>query len=351
MRPPRKQYLNPEVRPSTNQLCSQTRHHDNFVSPLPYFSHRTSPSTPNTLTSSSSSSLPFSTLLSTALRIFAQVGDGHVEDSIPIVHFHILLFLKTCSSPCTSPQHTLHIATVPQHAHSPCFPPLSIPRTSHRTQSTTKTCLSLPSPSSLPVPFPLCIPTTLCPTSHQQSTIHPAKLLGKAAQQSFPSTPTFCTRSTRLPPHCQHKTSTIFVNPTVNLQPFPNITLNCTIPFPFLLAVPFCRRPLVSSSPSSPLLSSPSSFLLSSPSPSLVTTASPNLFISHTRNHRPHHTSSTTLSARAPFLKALAPPCLPFKGSSPSQPSMLNTTQSTYTLNLRLAEAQKEEESGKCSVS
>lgn len=252
------------MRPSTNQLCPQTRHHDNPVSPLSHFSRRTFPSSQNNLTSSSSSSLPFSSNTRPSRRRLRSETHTHRSFSHPPPPRNAQLTSHITTN-------ILNIATVPQQAHSPSFPPLSIPRTSQRTKLTTKTTFISSLPSCLP-PHRSAAPS---PPSHQPSTIRLVKLLGKAAQQSLPSTASFCTRSTRLPHQCQHKTiNHLFVNPIVKLEPFPNNTLNGTNPFPFLLpTVPF-------SLPRNPLFSS--SF------PCLLTTASS---FPHTRAIT-HHTTS-----------------------------------------------------------
>lgn len=163
MRTPRKQDLDPGARPSTNQPRSQTRHHDNSVSPLPCLSHRTFPSSQNTLTSSTSSSLPFSTLFSTSLRIIVLVGDGDVDQTTPTLDFDTLLYLSTRSSPRTSPQTPFTLQPFPSILTLPAFY-LSLSLRPPSTQtSTTKTLFSTHSPFSRPSPLPLTSPQPSVP--------------------------------------------------------------------------------------------------------------------------------------------------------------------------------------------
>lgn len=84
-----------------------------------------------------------------------------------------------------------------------------------------------------PLPF-LSTPSqsTVRSPSLMQSRTPQVKLQGKAAQQGFPSTATFRTFPTRFAsctPLSTQNINHLFVNPTVNLQTFPNI--NHTQPF------------------------------------------------------------------------------------------------------------------------
>lgn len=207
-----------------------------------------------------------------SLRILAIVGDGDVENN-------------TCALLPTT---------------------LPVPQTSQRTQSTTGTPFSPPSHPQPVHSLYLCAFTVHRSPSLKQNTTPQVKLLGKAAQQSFPSTATFGTRFASSTPLSTQNINHLFVSPTVNLQPFPNI--NHTQP---------------SNNNHHQLHHS-------------------LLFSSHKHNtHICTHTPSSTTPA------ALATSLMAFKGLSLAPSHMLNIAQTHRTLNIRLAEAQKEEEEGR----
>lgn len=109
------------------------------------------------------------------------------------------------------------------------------------------------------VPFLSLHHSPQCPSTSAKHN-SPSEPAGQSCLAKLPLDRDLCMRSTRLPPHCQHKTSTIFLSTlpsTFNLSQ----TTHSTAPFhsssfslpSSSLAVPFSRHPLFSSPPSSSL--------------------------------------------------------------------------------------------------
>lgn len=218
MRLPRKQYLNPEVSPTTSQLCPQTRHHDNPVSPLPSLPHRASPPLQHTPTSSRPSSLPFSALFST-LASYTRPS----RRRRPREH-------HDPPSPPTVPQASQHILPTRNATEQPRMP--FIPKYAYPPSSLSPPARPEEEPGAVNSPSP----------SFEQNTIPhlQVKLLREAAARSSPSNngPLHAPRVSR--PTVNTKTSAISsAKPTVNLQPFPKHQQPSIAPSPSLfLAIP-----------------------------------------------------------------------------------------------------------------